>query len=61
MSLGQGDRYSLADEAGIDADDELSLILLVPAVLGALVAGYAGAPSPLATDWLITHGVLVAS
>lgn len=56
----QTHRPSLAEQAGIDPDDEVSLILLAPVVLGALVAGL-----PLlvarATDWLVAHGVLVSA
>lgn len=53
-------RSSLAEQAGIDTDDQVSLILLVPFVVGALGAGL-----PVlvvqATDWLVAHGVLVAA
>lgn len=56
----QRDRYSLADKAGIDADDEFSLILLAPAVLGALVAA-SPVLAAMATDWLVAHQVLVAA
>ena len=57
---GQGDRSSLAEGAGLDTDDELSLILLAPFVLGALVAGLP-VLAARATEWLVAHQVLVAA
>lgn len=54
------DRSSPAVGAGLDTDDELSLILLAPFLLGALVAGLP-VLAARATEWLVTHQVLVAA
>ena len=52
-------RDSLANEAGIDTDDEMSLILLAPVVLGALAAAFPMLAAR-ATGWLVAHQVLVS-